>query len=116
VIVSQARGFESNRWIELRFNSSWFVFCESAWHWAVAQTVTTAGTFGFDNFVHVVDVLHFRMHRALGTGLAAEAAGDAETLFDSNLHFSKARATWIRPRHGSAAEPRVLRENQKLLR
>jgi hypothetical protein len=64
--------------------------------WAVGQTIAATGAFMLKDFVHVMDVLHFRMHRALETGLAAKAAGDAETLFDSNLHFA-GRATWIQP-------------------
>ena len=53
---------------------------------AVGETVAAAGAFAFDNFVHVVNVLHLGMDGALGTDFAAEAAGDAESFDDSNFH------------------------------
>jgi hypothetical protein len=36
--------------------------------WAVGQTIAATGAFMLKDFVHVMDVLHFRMHRALETG------------------------------------------------
>ena len=38
---------------------------------AVGQAVGAAGAFAFDHFVHVMDVLHLRMHRAFGADFAA---------------------------------------------
>jgi hypothetical protein len=34
-----------------------------------------------------MDVLHLWMHGTFGTGLAAEAAGDAKTFNDADFHF-----------------------------
>ena len=53
---------------------------------AVRQTVGAAGAFAVDHFVHVVDVLHFRMDRSFGADFAAQAAGDAEIFNDSDFH------------------------------
>jgi hypothetical protein len=55
-------------------------------HRAVGEAIATAGAFSFENFVHVMNVLHFWMDRAFGTNLTAKAAGDAETLDDSDFH------------------------------
>ena len=51
----------------------------------VGQAIAAAGAFVRDDFVHVVDVLHFRMDGALGADFTAEAARDAETFDD--FHF-----------------------------
>jgi hypothetical protein len=40
----------------------------------------------FENLVHVVNVLHFRMDRAFRTDFAAKAASYATTFFNSYLH------------------------------
>jgi hypothetical protein len=45
---------------------------------AAGQTVAATGAFAFDHFVHVMNVLHFRMNRAFETGFAAKAAGAAQ--------------------------------------
>jgi hypothetical protein len=44
----------------------------------------------------MMDVLHFRMDRALGTSFAAEAARDAKPLFDSNFHRLLKKAHLLR--------------------
>ena len=44
----------------------------------------------------MMDVLHFRMDRALGTGFAAKAARDAKSLFDSNFHRLLKKAHLLR--------------------
>jgi hypothetical protein len=43
-----------------------------------------------------MDVLHFGMDRALRAGFAAKAAGDAKSLFDSNLHRLLKKAHLLR--------------------
>ena len=53
---------------------------------AVGETVTTAGAFAFDDFVHVVNVLHLGMHGAFGADFAAQAAGDTESFNDTDFH------------------------------
>src|SRR5262245_4927882 len=53
----------------------------------IGETVAATGAFSLENFIHMVDVLHLRMNGELGTGFAAETAGDAKALFDSNLHY-----------------------------
>jgi hypothetical protein len=55
-------------------------------HWAIGEAVAAAGAFSFENFVHVMDVLHFWMDGAFGTNLTAKAAGDAETFDDADFH------------------------------
>jgi hypothetical protein len=54
--------------------------------WAIGEAVAAASAFSFEDFVHVMDVLHFWMDGAFGTNLTAKAAGDAETLDDSDFH------------------------------
>ena len=54
--------------------------------WAVGEAVAAAGAFSLENFVHVMNVLHFWMDGAFGTNLTAKAAGDAETLDDADFH------------------------------
>jgi hypothetical protein len=39
-----------------------------------------------NDFVHVVDVLQFWMDGGLRTDFSAEAAGDAESFFNSHFH------------------------------
>jgi hypothetical protein len=53
------------------------VFLERPRLGAVRQTVAAAGALVFDYFVHVMDILHLGMDRALGTDFAAQAAGNA---------------------------------------
>ena len=47
------------------------ILLQRSWFRAVRQTVGATGAFAFDHFVHVVDVLHFRMDGAFGTDFAA---------------------------------------------
>ena len=55
-------------------------------HWAVGEAVAAASAFSFEDFVHVMDVLHFWMDGAFGTNLTAKAAGNAETFDDADFH------------------------------
>ena len=64
----------------------WFVLKQRPRCGAIGEAVSAAGAFSFENFVHVMDVLHFWMDRAFGTNLTAKAGGDAETLDDSDFH------------------------------
>lgn len=62
------------------------VFFQRAWNGAIGKTVAAACAFAFDYFVHVMDVLHFRMDCALRADFAAQAAGDAESFDDFDFH------------------------------
>jgi len=64
----------------------WFVLKQRPRCWAIGEAVSAAGAFSFENFVHVMDVLHFWVDRDFRTNLTAKAAGDAETLDDSDFH------------------------------
>jgi hypothetical protein len=64
----------------------WFVLKQRPRCWAIGEAVSAAGAFSFENFVHVMDVLHFWMDRAFGANLTAKTTGDAETLDDSDFH------------------------------
>ena len=64
----------------------WFVLKQRPGYRAIGEAVTAASAFSFENFVHVMDVLHFWMDRAFGTNLTTKAAGDAETLDDPDFH------------------------------
>ena len=55
-------------------------------HWAIGEAVAAASAFSFEDFVHVMDVLHFWMDGAFGTNLTAKAAGNAETFDDADFH------------------------------
>ena len=66
--------------------ASWFVLTQRPGYRAIGEAVTAASAFSFENFVHVMDVLHFWMDRAFGTNLTTKAAGDAETLDDPDFH------------------------------
>jgi hypothetical protein len=63
-----------------------FVLKQRTRYRAVGKAIVTAGAFSFENFVHVMNALHFWMDRAFGANLTAKAAGDAETLDDSDFH------------------------------
>lgn len=81
------------------------VLRECAGHWTIGQTVAAAGAFMLKHFEHMMDVLHFRMDRALGTGFAAKAAGDAERFYDSNFHAAALpQAVPPKARLGSGAQ------------
>jgi hypothetical protein len=67
----------------------------------VRQAIAAAGAFVWDDFVHVVDVLHFRMDGALGADFTAETARDAETFDDS--HFVHKRSFTTEAQRGYAA-------------
>lgn len=54
--------------------------------WAIGEAVAAASAFSFEDFVHVMDVLHFWMDGAFGTNLTAKAAGNAETFDDADFH------------------------------
>jgi hypothetical protein len=69
-----------------------FIFAQSTGHRTVGQTVAAAGAFAFYHFVHVMDILHFRMHRALGAYFAAKPAGNAEIFDDFDFHQRLVRA------------------------
>src|SRR5687767_6535772 len=64
----------------------WFVLKQRPGYRAIGEAVPAASAFSFENFVHVMNVLHFWMDRAFGTNLTTKAAGDAETLDDSDFH------------------------------
>jgi hypothetical protein len=91
------------------------IFLKRPWLRAVRQAVAATGAFAFDDFVHVVDVLHFRMDGAFWADFAAQAAGDAESFDDSDFHAS-AHLTRCRPTRGSVPVPTGEAENRKLLR
>jgi hypothetical protein len=80
---------------------------ESAKLRAVGQTVAATGAFALNDLVHVVDVLHFRMNRALGTNFTARAAGDAKGFDDFDFHDRALFRVHCAPpnaRHGSDAQ------------
>ena len=64
----------------------WFVLKQRPGYRAIGEAVTAASAFSFENFVHVMDVLHFWVNRDFRTNLTAKAAGDAETLDDPDFH------------------------------
>ena len=57
-----------------------------------------------NDFVHVVDVLQFWMDGGLRTDFSAEAAGDAESFFNSHFHIELKLS---HPALGLAPTPRV---------
>ena len=61
------------------------VLRKSAGSRAIWQAFAAAGACAFDDFVHVVDVLHFGMHRPFRADFAAQAARDAETFENFNF-------------------------------
>ena len=65
---------------------NWPVFFQRAWNRAIGKTIAAACAFALDYFVHVMDVLHFRMDCALRADFAAKAAGDAESFDDLDFH------------------------------
>lgn len=54
--------------------------------WAIGEAVAAASAFSFEDFVHMMDVLHFWMDGAFGTNLTAKAARNAETFDDADFH------------------------------
>jgi hypothetical protein len=81
------------------------VLLEGAELRAVGQTVAAARAFDLYDFVYMVDVLHFRMNRALGANFTAEPAGDAQSFdnFDFHVSCSTAHCAPPRARLGSEA-------------
>ena len=69
-------------------NAGNFVLFECAGHGAVRQTITAAGAFILEHFISVMNILHLGMDRTRGADFAAETAGDAKALDDSNFHFA----------------------------
>ena len=82
------------------------VLFQGAGNRTVGETVVAAGAFSLDHFIHMMDVLHLRMDGELGTGFAADAAGDAKALLDPNLHCNP-NIIFPRRERGWAPEPRA---------
>jgi len=82
------------------------VLFQCAGNRTIGQTVAAAGTFSFEHFIHMMDVLHLRMNSELGTGFAAKTAGDAKTLLDPNLHCNP-NIIFLHLKRGWAPEPRA---------
>jgi len=66
---------------------------------AVGQAIAAPGAFVFNDFETVMDILHLRVHGALGADFAAKSASDAERLYDSYFHAEPPNA-----RLGSGAQ------------
>jgi hypothetical protein len=64
---------------------------QSAGFGAVGEAVAAAGAFALDHFVHMVNVLHFGMDGVFRANLAAQAAGDAKTFDDADVHALRVR-------------------------
>ena len=82
------------------------VLFQCAGNRTIGQTVAAAGTFSLEHFIHMMDVLHLRMNSELGTGFAAQAASDAKTLLDPNLHCNP-NIIFLHLKRGWAPEPRA---------
>ena len=67
-------------------NAGRLILLERAGFRAVGKAVAAAGAFTFDNFVHVVDILHLRMDGVLRADFAEQAAGDTEAFDDPDFH------------------------------
>src|SRR5262245_13862411 len=90
------RQSHSTRWVfcVLRIQSCWSpaivmirtVLFQCAGNRTIGETVAAASAFSLDHFIHMMDILHLRMDGELGTGFAADTAGDAKALLDPNLH------------------------------
>jgi hypothetical protein len=66
---------------------SYRIVCnERSRHRAVRQARRAPGALVLEDFVHVMNVLQFWMYRAFRAYFTAEAAGDAESFFDSDFH------------------------------
>jgi len=83
----------------------WLVLLESAGGGAVEKAIAATSAFMLKHFVHMMNVLHFRMDGAVRANFAAQAASNAEFFDDSDFHadiyFEPPRA-----RPGSGAQGR----------